>query len=174
MVFWLPTILTKELLSKRGWSGSNAYQFCGSFETIDYLFIQCPFVEKLWLSFGVCRDLIEKLPKQDILAAFCWSIWQERNSLCFGRTYSQKSIRNITSLIVALINHWTAHGHKSKRNVVEIFAQWSEHDSSTHWTVGKIDPSDNWWTDNLTTIPKLLLVLLEKYVSRMYCRVSVL
>ena len=35
-------------MSKRGWLGDVAYQFCGAPETIDHLFVQCPFFRTIW------------------------------------------------------------------------------------------------------------------------------
>jgi hypothetical protein len=41
-------ILTKDNLAKRGWNGRTKYISCGVKETVDHLFISCPFARLVW------------------------------------------------------------------------------------------------------------------------------
>jgi hypothetical protein len=41
-------ILTKDNLAKRNWQGSTKCCFCDQEETIQHLFIDCPFAKNLW------------------------------------------------------------------------------------------------------------------------------
>ena len=41
-------LLTKDNLAKRRWQGCTKCSFCGSEETIEHLFISCPFAKIIW------------------------------------------------------------------------------------------------------------------------------
>jgi hypothetical protein len=41
-------ILTKDNLAKRGWNGRTKCISCGVKETVDHLFISCPFARLVW------------------------------------------------------------------------------------------------------------------------------
>jgi hypothetical protein len=41
-------ILTKDNLLKRSWSGCPKCAFCTSHETVEHLFIRCPFAKMVW------------------------------------------------------------------------------------------------------------------------------
>ena len=41
-------ILTKVNLIKRGWQGDITCHFCGGDETVDHLFVSCPYILQIW------------------------------------------------------------------------------------------------------------------------------
>ena len=41
-------VLTKDNLAKRRWQGCTKCSFCGSEETVEHLFIACPFAKIIW------------------------------------------------------------------------------------------------------------------------------
>jgi hypothetical protein len=41
-------VLTKDNLAKRNWHGSTKYCFCDLDETVEHLFISCPFARIVW------------------------------------------------------------------------------------------------------------------------------
>ena len=50
-------LLTKDNLVKRNWVGCTKCCFCGSQETIEHLFISCPFARLLWRIVNFAFDL---------------------------------------------------------------------------------------------------------------------
>ena len=97
-------VLTKDNLFKRNWRGSNKCCFCINEETIQHLFIECPFARLAWWAvqcafnlspplsienlFGNWLNGIPKLLKSQLLvgaSALCWSIWLCRNDAVFNK-----------------------------------------------------------------------------------------
>jgi zinc-binding in reverse transcriptase len=48
-------ILTKDVLSKRGWLGATQCRLCAAEEIINHLFFQCSFVQDVWFWMGKCQ-----------------------------------------------------------------------------------------------------------------------
>ena len=97
-------LLTKDNLAKKNWHGSSHCSFCGSDESIEHLFISCPFAKLVWRvvfctynippptnatnMFGNWLCGMDKKIKDRIhigVSAICWSIWNCRNNLVFSR-----------------------------------------------------------------------------------------
>jgi hypothetical protein len=84
-------ILTKDNLAKRYWNGCTKCVFCGSHETIDHLFITCPFSRLVWRIvyftynipppsnvtnvFGNWLNVVDKKTKARIRVGLCALIW---------------------------------------------------------------------------------------------------
>ena len=117
-------ILTKSNLAKRGWQGNLDCPFCGSFESIDHLFVTCPFITAIWSwiahhnGFRYDCTTLEDLwlldayiPLKDTLlvemirAATLWTIWLARNRLCF-HDVSVPSLTSIGTSIISLTSYW--------------------------------------------------------------------
>jgi hypothetical protein len=86
-------LLTKDNLAKRNWKGSTKCCFCGAQETVEHLFVSCPFARLLWRvvhisynlpspsnitnMFGNWLDGVDAKIKVKIrigVSALCWSI----------------------------------------------------------------------------------------------------
>jgi hypothetical protein len=97
-------LLTKDNLAKRKWKGCQKCCFCDSIETVNHLFIQCPFAKIVWrmmyLTYnipppanitnmfgrwlnGVRKD--DKLKIRIGVSALCWAIWRTRNDIIFNK-----------------------------------------------------------------------------------------
>ena len=98
-------LLIKDNLVKRNRVGCTKCCFCGSQETIEYLFISCPFTRLLWRIVNFAYDLppptnitnmfgnwlngVDKSSKARIrigVSALCWSIWRCRNDVIFNKS----------------------------------------------------------------------------------------
>ena len=108
-------VLTKDNLIKRNWRGSNKCCFCINKETIQHLFIECPFARLAWWTIQYAFNLsppmsianmfgnwlagIPKILKSQLLvgaSALCWSIWLCRNDVVFDK----KTITNPLQVII--------------------------------------------------------------------------
>jgi hypothetical protein len=86
-------LLTKDNLAKRKWKGCQKCCFCDSIETVNHLFIECPFTKILWRMmylaynipppanitnmFGRWLNGVRKEDKQKIrigVSALCWAV----------------------------------------------------------------------------------------------------
>src|SRR4051812_11349264 len=95
-------LLIKDNLNKQNWKGCQKCCFCDSVETIEYLFLSCPFAKIIWRilyftynitpptnitnMFGNWLNGMNKKNKARIrvgVSALCWSIWTSRNSIIF-------------------------------------------------------------------------------------------
>ena len=98
-------ILTKDNLAKRQWKGCKQCVFCQSDETVEHLFISCPFAKNIWRlirftysiippvnianMFGDWLVGVENKTKAHIcigVCAFLWTIWNCRNDIVFNKT----------------------------------------------------------------------------------------
>jgi hypothetical protein len=97
-------ILTKDILNKRNWKGSQECCFYGGDESIDHLFFHCPIARYTWRVIQVALNLVEiprsisilcdkwlSKPKDKIAnlilfgcGVLFWAIWRTRNDWCFG------------------------------------------------------------------------------------------
>ena len=96
-------LLTKDNLVKRNWIGCTRCVFCSSQETINHLFISCPFAKAVWRvvhftfsivppanvtnMFGNWLNGIDKKTKARIRIGVCaivWAIWNCRNDVIFN------------------------------------------------------------------------------------------
>jgi hypothetical protein len=113
-------LLTKDNLAKRNWNGCQKCVFCDSMETVEHLFILCPFAQIIWRliyytfnitspsnitnMFGRWLSGVDKTNKQRIrigVAAVCWSIWNHRNDIIFNMS---KRINFLQ--VIHLAVHW--------------------------------------------------------------------
>ena len=97
-------LLTKDNLAKRKWMGCQKCCFCDSMESIDHLFISCPFARIIWRivyftydippptnitnMFGNWLNGVNKQDKARLrigVSALCWSIWTCRNNIVFNK-----------------------------------------------------------------------------------------
>ena len=93
-------VLTKDNLAKRNWKGDPHCPFCGNNESVEHLFISCPFAKLVWRvvfctynippptnvtnMFGNWLNGMDTKTKDRIrigVSAICWSIWNYRNNL---------------------------------------------------------------------------------------------
>ena len=118
------TILTKDNLLKRNWSGNMMCTFCSKPESIDHLFFECDTAKYIWslvafvlganhkpTSFGkFWLWTLTLLPQRKQfhmigLAAFCWAIWKTRNNICFEKKLIS-SPTEIVCLASSFLNYW--------------------------------------------------------------------
>jgi hypothetical protein len=97
-------LLTKDNLMKRKWTGSQKCCFCNNNETVDHLFLHCPFAKIVWRMifftynipppsnvtnmFGNWLNGVSKRDKAYTrigVSAICWSIWTSRNDIIFNK-----------------------------------------------------------------------------------------
>jgi hypothetical protein len=98
-------ILTKDNLVKRNWQGSFKCCLCDHEETVQHLFIQCPFAKIIWSIvrmalnitpslninnfFGAWLNGVSKTEKVQIRVGTCailWAIWHVHNDFIFNRS----------------------------------------------------------------------------------------
>ncbi|CAL1406321.1 unnamed protein product [Linum trigynum] len=136
-------ILTQDVLKKKGWSFPNRCALCGCFEeSIDHLFISCPFSREVWFMMKAFVSI--NIPTQDIssviklwprdlsqsasswcsrvfLHAFCWHIWLERNRRIFKDLSA--SPRMVSFLIARCVSDWLCAGNKADRSATDLWLQ---------------------------------------------------
>ena len=97
-------VLTKDNLAKKNWSGSQKYCGCNSNETINHLFLHCPYARMVWRIIffatglspprSVCHMFGSWLSNQSKkirnliwvgVAAVCWAIRNCRNDIIFNK-----------------------------------------------------------------------------------------
>jgi hypothetical protein len=99
-------VLTKDNLAKRKWKGGVECCVCGQYETIQYLFFDCPIAMRVWSTVSITFfDIKKPRSMNDIfgawiksfsvkqrkhvllgVAAVCWAIWLSRNDSVFQRS----------------------------------------------------------------------------------------
>jgi hypothetical protein len=113
-------LLTKDNLAKRQWTGCTKCVFCGEQETVEHLFLLCPFARLIWRTvnftyglaqptsisdlFGSWLNGVEKKTKAIIrvgVSALCWSIWRCRNDIIFDKKTNLHFLQVIYSMV-----HW--------------------------------------------------------------------
>ena len=100
-------LLTKDNLIKRRWIGCKKCVFCDTDESVEHLFISCPFARDIWRLvhftfnihppasvanlFGDWLNGVDKRSKELIrigVAAMLWAIWNCRNDIIFNKANS--------------------------------------------------------------------------------------
>jgi hypothetical protein len=113
-------LLTKDNLAKRNWKGSTKCCFCEKQESVEHLFISCPFAKVLWRMvyftfdlppptnitnmFGNWLNGVDKKSKERIrsgVSALCWSIWKCRNNIIFNKSKSLNVLQVLHTMV-----HW--------------------------------------------------------------------
>ena len=97
-------VLTKDNLVRKNWKGSQKCCGCNSDETIQHLFLDCPYASMVWRiiffatglnpprsishMFGTWLNNQHKKTRYLIwvgVAAVCWAIWRCRNDIIFNK-----------------------------------------------------------------------------------------
>jgi hypothetical protein len=95
-------LLTKDNLAKRNWHGCTKCCFCDSMESVEHLFLYCPFARIVWVyftynilpptnitnMFGNWLNGVDRNDEARIrigVLALCWSIWNCRNTIVFDK-----------------------------------------------------------------------------------------
>jgi hypothetical protein len=118
-------ILTKDNLARRNWKECTKCVFCGLKETIDHLFISCPFSRLVWRVvhftisipppsnitnlFGNWLNRIDKKTKERIRVGVCalvWTIWNCRNEVVFSRCANPNFLQ-VIHRAASLIHLWS-------------------------------------------------------------------
>jgi hypothetical protein len=113
-------LLTKDNLAKRQWNGCTKCVFCGEQETVEHLFLSCPFAKLIWRTVNFTNNLppptnitnmfgnwlngVDKQSKVLIrigVSALCWSIWRCRNDIIFNNKKNFNFLQVIFSMV-----HW--------------------------------------------------------------------
>ena len=115
------SILTRDVLLKRGGSCEKSCSFCGQDESIDHLFFKCPLARYVWNTVSVATGInCQAVDAQNCLtvwlenfgrkqkgkvavgvAAILWGIWKTRNLACFENKWSTEPIE-----VVRRICYW--------------------------------------------------------------------
>ena len=117
-------LLTKDNLAKRNWKCSTHCAFCGCNESIDHLFLSCPFAKLVWRvvfctynippptnvsnMFGNWLNGVDNKTKARIrigVSAICWSIWNCMNNLVFNKK-DIFHVLQVTHMAVHWIQLW--------------------------------------------------------------------
>jgi hypothetical protein len=126
-------LLTKDNLAKRNWSGSKSCCFCNEDETINHLFISCPFAKIVWriihMSFNVpppqnitnlFGNWLAGIPKKVItqirvgVCALLWAIWNMRNDIIFNNA-TTCSFLQVFKMAIHWIRTWSYLQHTEQR-----------------------------------------------------------
>jgi hypothetical protein len=113
-------LLTKDNLAKRKWKGCTKCCFCDSMESVDHLFLFCPFARILWRlvyfaynlppptsisnMFGNWLNGVENRDRARIrigVSALCWSLWISRNNIVFHKQNGTNFLQ-----VIRLATHW--------------------------------------------------------------------
>jgi hypothetical protein len=113
-------ILTKDNLLKRNWHGCAKCCFCDENETIEHLFITCPFAKIIWrivsMTFNITPpsnisnlfwNWLNGVAKKDkghirvVVCALVWTIWNARNDFIFNK----KSFLSFLQ-VIPMATHW--------------------------------------------------------------------
>jgi hypothetical protein len=113
-------LLTKDNLLKRSWKGCSKCVFCGEQETVEHLFITCPFARLVWRTIDFAFDLpppvnitnmfgnwlngVNRQLKGQIrigVSAVCWSIWRYRNDVVFNKKPNVSFLQ-----VIHMMVHW--------------------------------------------------------------------
>lgn len=113
-------LLTRDNLAKRNWNGNTKCSFCDAEESVEHLFISCPFAKLIWrVLFAACNipppsnitnmfgnwlNGVDKDDKARIrigISALCWSIWNCRNDMVFNKIDSTNFLQVIHTMV-----HW--------------------------------------------------------------------
>jgi hypothetical protein len=113
-------LLTKNNLAKQNINGYQKCCFCDSTETVEHLFLACPFAKILWRMiyfaynipapsnitnmFGKWLNGVNKHDKARIrigISALCWSIWTCRNDMVFNKQKSTNFLQ-----VIRRAAHW--------------------------------------------------------------------
>jgi hypothetical protein len=128
-------ILTKDNLLKRNWQGSSKCCFCDHDETVQHLFVKCPFAKIIWQivymafnitpplcishMFGNWLDGVVKSEKLNIRVGVCaiiTAIWYVRNEFIFNKSYFPTFLQ-VIPLAIHWIHMWSYRPEEQRRNM---------------------------------------------------------
>ena len=109
------SILTRDILLKKGGKCSPNCLFCGQEESIDHLFLHCPLARYIWNVVSVATGLkcqfanvhhclmewLDGFGKKQLskisvgIAAVFWGIWKTRNLACFENKWPKEPVEVI-------------------------------------------------------------------------------
>ena len=118
-------LLTKDNLAKRNWQGCKTCCFCDKEESIQHLFISCPFAKILWRIIHMAFNIpspknitnlfgnwlygVPKKEKVQIRVGVCallWAIWNKRNDIIFNNG-NNCSFLQVISMAIHWIRTWS-------------------------------------------------------------------
>jgi hypothetical protein len=131
--------LTKDNLAKRNWHGCTKCCFCDSDETVEHLFISCPFARivcrmvyftynippptNITNMFSNWLNGVDKTDKARIhigVSALCWSIWTCRNNFVFNKYVDTNFLQ-----VIRMAAHW-----------IQLWSCFSRRISGSLWLLG--------------------------------------
>ena len=131
-------LLTKDNLAKRNWKGSQKCCFCDQVETIQHLFIMCPFAKMVWRIVHMAFNLtpptnitnlfgnwllgVSKKEKVLIRVGVCallWAMWNIRNDYIFNNAKSS-SFMQVIPMATHWIHMWSYLQPMEKREALDI------------------------------------------------------
>jgi zinc-binding in reverse transcriptase len=129
-------VLTKLNLVKKGWSGNTKCVFYDLDESTDHLFVSCKIINQIWQwivkynnfyfyvdtiqdswQMDCCIPLKNKFVIEMVRGAVLWTVWLERNKLCFTDKQAC-SIPVLGNKIISLANYWCS--QKGKVNLFKL------------------------------------------------------
>ena len=115
------SILTRDILIKRGGNCAKNCLFCGQDESIDHLFLHCPLARYVWNVVNVATGMkcqftnvqqcliewlggFDKKTKKKVtvgVAAVFWGLWKTRNLACFENKWPNEPVE-----VIHKIGYW--------------------------------------------------------------------
>jgi hypothetical protein len=151
-------LLTKDNLAKRAWIRCKICCFCDRDETVEFLFLSCPFARLIWWiiffmynippptnitnNFGNWLSGIDKMTKARIcfgVSALCRSIWTCRNDIIFNIT-KYTFFCMLFAWLRIVFSYGPIFPRRINRNIwlLATTNYWGLHMISTNWLLGGV------------------------------------
>ena len=117
-------ILTKDRLSKQGWTGDTKCVYCSHMESVDHLFVNCTYARSIWnwiatynnfifdyATIGALWDMDYCIPLKEpdlieiIRGSVLWTIWLDRNRIIFKEGKVQ-DVQILGAKILTMARFW--------------------------------------------------------------------
>ena len=164
------SILTRDVLLKKGWKGEKECVFCGQDESIDHLLFTCSAASLLWslvrcvcglksspLSVKDCfGGWINKFNKEDKkmvmigVSALFWAIWKSRNAIVFERKRINDPFQIIKLMVRWLVDWSILQTKEPPKKMLELGARVLERATSEVYTAGQ------GWRINVARLPWMM------------------